>query len=127
MSWLDELEDIIDPLGDAPLDQIDDNPEAPILIIDGDVIAYRSAFACQESKIIAVSKDGIESVFANKTAAKEKLGDSLSEHTLVVKINALPETALSASIASQISSYKRKFKTDRVEIYLNDSGNFRYN
>lgn len=126
MSWLDELDDVIDPLGDAPLDQTDDNPEAPILIIDGDVIAYRSAFACQESKIIAVSKDGIESVFANKTAAKEKLGDSLSEHTLIAQINALPETALSASIASQISGYKRKFKTDRVEIYLNDSGNFRY-
>jgi hypothetical protein len=84
MGWLDELDELLDEneshdfLGEAPETPKKKENENLVLLVDGDIIAYSSAFACQESFVLAVKRETNESYeFGNKTLAKNKLGERL--------------------------------------------------
>lgn len=133
MGWLDELDELLDEneshdfLGEAPETPKKKENENLVLLVDGDIIAYSSAFACQESFVLAVKRETNESYeFGNKTLAKNKLGERFEEFEIVELARTATEEALFTTIRSQIESYKKRFKTSRVEIYVNGQTNFRY-
>ncbi len=105
-----------------------------ILLVDGDVLAYRSA-ACIEKRSILVAHEptGKTKEFDTRTEFKERLVakygnlDKLSEYS--IRDLQTPEEAVNAFqiVKSVVNKLYGAFEPDSIEIYLGGKNNFRNN
>jgi hypothetical protein len=100
-----------------------------ILVIDGDEIAYQVAAACEQRGILVTNTTNeAQSTFKHRTEMKNFLsGLEVPEDFYVVEDTQIAEPARNAfaTIKSKLLNLKDKFETDKIELYLSGSNNFR--
>lgn len=97
-----------------------------LLVLDGDILAYRCSAAIQKRMVEATHKDTLEVVtFDTATAFKEWAGAEKDDYTLVPKQESEPiEHALHA-MKQTIARILEKSKCDKYHIVVSGDDNFR--
>ena len=118
---------IMDEFNDE--DDSDWSKSDTVLILDGDEIAFQVASACETRGIIATNKGNeAQATFKTRTEMNKFLnGLDVPEGFYEVIDSQIAEPAKNAfaTVKAKILNYKRKFKTNNVEIYMSGSGNYR--
>jgi hypothetical protein len=110
-------------------EQEDWSKSETILVVDMDEVLFDIASACEQKGILATNKTNeAQSTFKNRTEMKNFLnGLDVPEGFYDVIDTQVAEPAKNAfsTIKSKLYNLKAKFKTDKMELYVSGTGNFR--
>jgi hypothetical protein len=101
-----------------------------VLIIDGDIVAFRSAAIAEERSILVTHQPtGIEKSFKNRTefkkAMKERNKEITSDYSVTDVQDAVSPAVCNKTIKQIIENFKKAVQPDSTEIYIGGKGNFR--
>jgi hypothetical protein len=101
-----------------------------ILLIDGDIVAFRSAAIAEERSIeVTHSPTGIKKSFKNRTEFKDSMkarGKEVTEDYAIADIqDAVSPAVCNHTIKNIINKFKADVQPDSVEIYVGGKNNFR--
>lgn len=116
------------PLHDIEDDQ-DWSQSETIVVLDGDEISFQVAAACETRGIVATNKSNeAQATFKTRTDMNKFLANlTIPEDFYEVVDSQIAEPAKNAfaTVKAKILNFKQKFKTNKVEIYMSGSGNYR--
>ena len=102
-----------------------------VLLIDGDVLAYRAAAVAEKREVQVITKSsGIVELFKNRTEFKDllKSKDILfteEDYEITDKVEALNVSIATGIMKRQIQELKDKFFADSVQVFVSGKDNFR--
>jgi hypothetical protein len=102
-----------------------------VLLIDGDVLAYRAAAVAEKREVQVIHKpSGVVKLFKNRTEFKDSLKSKeiafvAEDYDITDKVEPLPLSIATGIIKRQIAEFKDKLFADRVLVYVSGKNNFR--
>lgn len=100
-----------------------------VLVLDGDEIAFQIAAACEQRGILATNMTNeFQKAFKTRMELKDFLhGLTIPDNFYLIEDTQIAEDERNAfaTVKAKLANYRSKFKTNKIEIYLSGSGNFR--
>lgn len=99
-------------------------PEPTVLLIDGDIVCYKSAAAAQKTSIVVWDNDAVVGEFKNITECRANI-DNLELYETQVQVYAEPEHHAFYNVKRAIQFMEDRFKPYRTIVCLSDAPTYR--